>query len=244
MANAPTFKRKGTNALEAFILKDMFQKKNTESEVSNIQSRGGVEIGRKVGGRSFKFPESGKFTAEAQNSVNNIQAQLITLDNMESMASKIKGGRIAGSILGGKAELTGGAGDYALAKLYQDSLPAAAVGYYRAATGDKGQTSDKDAAQRALPLFWKINESDDLKPLKFSQMKQTLLKRLQQVSVNPSTETVGPSFGPTENPIPGMQEQVSQPQVNQPQTGDKRAQYNQLRAQGIPADEAKRRLGF
>lgn len=63
---------------------------------------------------------------------------------------------------------------------YNDTRPAAAVGLYRALTGDK-RLSDADAKARALPLMWDSDEGDKVRTEKFSKLKRMAEARIKLV---------------------------------------------------------------
>ena len=111
-------------------------------------------------------------TADMKNAAVSAGQSSVLLEDLRTQAEGLKGGWQGIGELG-KAEINrgyGASGDY---KMYADQLPAAAVSFYRAVTGDT-RLSDDDARKRALPMLWHPSEDDSLKAKKFNFAEKML----------------------------------------------------------------------
>jgi hypothetical protein len=183
--------------------------------------------------RKLKAP-----TIQQKNDLLNIKNQIQNLTEMETLAKKIPSGRLAGSISGLTSSLTGG-GLETNTRLYLKNRPAYAVSLYRSLTGDT-RLSDADAQARALPLLWHPTEDTKIRDDSFKNLKKALEARKRLIEKGQyQLGKDGEFITPLETVL---SEAKNEQETNQ--QSDIKTQYNQLRSQGISAQEAKKRLGI
>lgn len=123
----------------------------------------------------FNIPLNPGPTADMRNAAVSTDQAANLIQDLQQQAQNLKGG-YPGMAEIGKAFLNRGAGRSADYVLYQDSLPSAAVAFYRGVTGDT-RLSDADAKARALPLLWKPSESEDVRKKKFTFLNRMVEAR-------------------------------------------------------------------
>lgn len=119
--------------------------------------------------------------SEALNQTLELKNALKAVDRMEGLANKLPGGRVQGTIASGKAEASGGEGEDADVKLYNDFVQAHAIIIARAMNPGVRFTN-YEAQSVASPLIWHPNESPDLRAKKFALVRESLSGNLNTFS--------------------------------------------------------------
>lgn len=111
-------------------------------------------------------------TTEEIRKVKGIQQGILEIEKiMSKIPSGAKGGAESAA-----TSIPGGNLAFPEVAQYNDSIPAMAVAFYRAATGDT-RLSDADAKARALPLFPRAGDAEKIKTSKIELMKRMLQNR-------------------------------------------------------------------
>lgn len=133
-------------------------------------------------------------TADMKNNMVTVKQVSSLMDDLKSQAYGLKGG-YAGMEENVKSVINRGKGKSADYKLYNDSLHATSVAFYRAVTGDT-RLSDADAKTRAYPIMWKTSEHTDVRDKKFGFMERMVSARekLLEGGINPESLKPGEFF--------------------------------------------------
>ncbi len=192
-----------------------------------IPGQGAVGLGGPVPTAPKVLPKDGNGTAADPKSL------ISTLDTMEKILQTSPSGPVAGRVAGAVGSVTGG-GMQTNTKLYNDMLPATAVGIYRAVTKDT-RLSDADAQARAIPIMPKPSEDPALQAKKIAFLRSALSSG-QTMTPEQFTASLASIVGPSEPTSAQPAQSGAAGELVHTYPSGRKARYNPQTKQWEPLD--------